>query len=126
MRDEAKNASVTIRFINLHPLIRTSKAVKARKSQRPLQRDEKARATVGDNLQAVTHDEARGHVDDDASIMDPALGEQYDQLRDSVNPEINLQLQRDDPFYDAIINHVQTENITKGSSTSVESSVSSR
>jgi hypothetical protein len=40
--------------------------------------------------------------------MDSALNEQYSQIQSHMNPEINLDSQKDDPFFEAIINHLQT------------------
>jgi hypothetical protein len=58
--------------------------------------------------QAVTHDEARKYTDDESTLMDAALNEQYNQIQSHMNPEINLHSQKDDPFFEAIINHLQT------------------
>jgi hypothetical protein len=58
--------------------------------------------------QAVTPDEARENTDDESTLMDSALNEQYNQIQSHMNPEINLDSQKDDPFFEAIINHLQT------------------
>jgi hypothetical protein len=58
--------------------------------------------------QAVTHDQTRTHTDDEASLMDPTVREQYTQIQNHMSPEINLDSQKDDPFFEAVINHLQT------------------
>jgi hypothetical protein len=58
--------------------------------------------------QAVTHDETRIHRDDESTLMDSTLSEQYSQIQNHMNPEINLDSQKDDPFFEAVINHLQT------------------
>jgi hypothetical protein len=54
------------------------------------------------------HDEAGGHADDESSLMDCALNEQYTQLQSHMSAEINLESRRDDPFFEAIMSHLQT------------------
>jgi hypothetical protein len=58
--------------------------------------------------QAVTHEEARENTDDESTLMDSAVNEQYNQIQSHMNPEINLDSQKDDQFFEAIINHLQT------------------
>jgi hypothetical protein len=58
--------------------------------------------------QAITHDETRTRTYDEATLMDPTLSEQYTQIQSHVKPEINLDSQKDDPFFEAVINHLQT------------------
>jgi hypothetical protein len=58
--------------------------------------------------QAVTRDEARVHTDDESTLMDSTLSEQYSQIQSQMNPEVNLDSQKDDPFFEAIISHLQT------------------
>jgi hypothetical protein len=40
--------------------------------------------------------------------MDSTLSEQYSQIQSQINPEVNLDSQKDDPFFEAIISHLQT------------------
>jgi hypothetical protein len=58
--------------------------------------------------QAVTHEEARENTVDESTLMASALNEQYQQIQSHMNPEINLDSQKDDPFFEVIINHLQT------------------
>jgi hypothetical protein len=58
--------------------------------------------------QAVTHDQTRTHTDDETTLMDPTVSEQYTQIQNHMSPEINLDSQKDDPFFEAVINHLQT------------------
>jgi hypothetical protein len=58
--------------------------------------------------QAVTHEQTRTHADDEAQLMDTTVNEQYTQLQNQMNPEINLDSQKDDPFFEAVINQLQT------------------
>jgi hypothetical protein len=66
------------------------------------------RVITENDHQAVMHHEAREHADDESSLMDSALNEQYTQLQNHMNPETNLDSQRDDPSFAAIIDHPQT------------------
>jgi hypothetical protein len=66
------------------------------------------RVNPDNDHEAVTHDEARGHADDESSLIDSALNEHYTQLQSCMSPEINLDSERDDPFFVAIINPLQT------------------
>jgi hypothetical protein len=58
--------------------------------------------------QAVTHEQTRTHADDEAQLMDTTVNEQYTQLQNQMNPEINLDSQKDDPFFEAVINQLQS------------------
>jgi hypothetical protein len=58
--------------------------------------------------QAIMHEQTRTHADDEAQLMDTTVNEQYTQLQNQMNPEINLDSQKDDPFFEAVINQLQT------------------
>jgi hypothetical protein len=79
-------------------------------ADRPARRQNRAHQCVhlDKNHQAVTPAEARENIGDESSLMDSALNEQYSQVQSHMNPEINLDSQKDDPFFGAIINHLQT------------------
>jgi hypothetical protein len=77
--------------------------VPQRRKRRTMQRD-----NANSEQQAVTHDDVNGHGDDDSIITDAELNERQAQIQSQVPPAVNQDSQRDDPFFYAIIEHLET------------------
>jgi hypothetical protein len=80
--------------------------------QKTVAQKRKQRTTPHNNAsneqQAVTHDEVNGSDDDESIITEAELNERQTQIQSQLTPAVNLQSQRDDPFFHAIIEHLQT------------------
>jgi hypothetical protein len=108
-----RSAEGTLKFIKLHRLMRKKTLATSHSSRHTEPRARRTNhAQQSDHSdsdhQAVTRDEARVHNDDESTLMDSTLNEHYSQIQSHMNPEINLDSQKDDPFFEAIINHLQT------------------
>jgi hypothetical protein len=111
-RDPAKKRKRNYKIYQITPIDEQEDASNQPQqlSNKAARRKNRAHQSVSPDInhQAVTPDEARANIGDESSLMDSALNEQYSQIQSHMNPEINLDSQKDDPFFEAIINHLQT------------------
>jgi hypothetical protein len=68
--------------------------VTQRRKRRTMQRD-----NDNSEQQAVTHDDSNRHGDDESIITDAELNEPPAQIQSQLTPAVNLNSQRDDPFF---------------------------
>jgi hypothetical protein len=111
-RDPAKKRRRNYKICQITPIdarqaLATSYSSRPHRTPRRTNHAQQSDHSDGEH-QAVTRDEARVHTDDESTLMDSTLSEQYSQIQSQMNPEVNLDSQKDDPFFEAIISHLQT------------------
>jgi hypothetical protein len=57
------------------------------------------RDNTNSEQQAVTHYDANRHSDDESIMTDAELNERQAQIQSQLTPAVNLNSQRDDPFF---------------------------